>query len=118
MRRLIAVLTLGSTVLLGATACDSADADHPSDSFTTPADGSVRVSQGTVTSGPAGVEVGVGGVLKDPDRAMLSVLKSGAESVQLTLAVGDHGTAFGHTVAVSAIEFGDHDYVWLKISPS
>jgi hypothetical protein len=32
--------------------------------------------------------------------------------------VGEQGTAFGQTVTVSAVEFGDHDYAWVKVSPS
>jgi len=106
-------------VLIGVTGCNSDEADPggPTSAFTTPTDGSVRISQGT-TGTTGGIEVGVGGVLKDPDRAMLSVMKSGAESVPLTLGVGEKGTAFGQTVTVSAIEFGNHDYAWVKISPS
>ncbi|MEI8412571.1 MULTISPECIES: hypothetical protein [unclassified Kribbella] len=102
-------------LLIGVTGCNKDEADPRG--FSTPTDGSVRISQGT-TGTTGGVEVGVGGVLKDPDRAMLSVMKKGAESVPLTLAVGEKGTAFGQTVTVSAIEFGDHDYAWVKVSPS
>lgn len=102
-------------LLIGVTGCNKDEAD-PS-GFSTPTDGSVRISQGT-TGTTGGIEVGVGGVLKDPDRAMLSVMKKGAESVPLTLGVGEKGTAFGQTVTVSAIEFGDHDYAWVKVSPS
>jgi hypothetical protein len=106
-------------LLIGVTGCNSDEAEpsSPTSAFTTPSDGSVRISQGT-TGTTGGVEVGVGGVLKDPDRAMLSVKKTGAESVPLTLGVGEKGTAFGQTVTVSAIEFGDHDYAWVKVSPS
>jgi hypothetical protein len=106
-------------LLVGVTGCnkDEADPSGPSSAFSTPTDGSVRISQGT-TGTTGGIEVGVGGVLKDPDRAMLSVMKKGAESVPLTLGVGEKGTAFGQAVTVSAIEFGDHDFVWVKVSPS
>jgi hypothetical protein len=114
-------VSVALVLAVGLTGCNSDEADDPSgptSSFSTPADGSVRIPQGTVGSMPGGVQIGVGGLLKDPDRAMLSVQKSGAESVQLTLGVGQQGTAFGQKVTVSAIEFGDHDYAWVKISPS
>ncbi|WP_405055927.1 hypothetical protein OG474_24660 [Kribbella sp. NBC_01505] len=104
MKRLSVVLAL--VVLV--TGCGGKD-------FTAPTDGSTRISQGTVGSFGDGVGIGVGGVLKDPDRAMLSVQKTGMDSVQLTLKVGEQGTAFGRTVSVSAVEFGDHDYAWVKV---
>jgi hypothetical protein len=95
---------------------EGAEKTSPSHSTSTSSDGSVRIPQGTVEYLPGGVQVGVGGLLKDPDRAMLSVMKSGAPSVPLTLGVGEKGTAFGQTVSVTAIEFGDHDYAWVKVS--
>jgi hypothetical protein len=48
---------------------------------------------------------------------MLSVMKSGAQSVPLALGVGEKGTAFGQTASVTALEFGDHEYAWVKVSP-
>lgn len=113
-------LALVLLVAAAATGCgdeDKADPSGPTGSFSTPADGSVRISQGT-TSQSGGLEVGVGGVLKNPDKAMLSVRKAGAESVQLTLGIGEKGTAFGQTVTVTAVEFGEHDYAWVKVTPA
>ena len=89
----------------------------PDTTFSTPTDGSVRIAQGTAGYLPGDLQVGVGGVLKDPDRAMLSVMKAGAESVQLTLGVDENGMAHGETVTVTGIERGDHDYAWVKVSP-
>jgi hypothetical protein len=114
-------IAVALALLVGMTGCNSdvaKDPSGPTSSFTTPSDGAVRIPQGTVEYMPGGVQVGVGGVLRDPERAMLSVMKSGAESVQLTLGVGEKGAAFGQTVTVSAVEFGDHDYAWVKVLPS
>jgi hypothetical protein len=105
MRRRVVVL---AAVLLLAGGCGSKD-------FTAPTDGSQRIPQGTVGSFPDGVGIGVGSVTKDPDGAVLSVQKTGMASVELTLSVGQQGTAFGKTVTVSAVEFGDHDYAWVKV---
>jgi hypothetical protein len=115
------LLTLVLAMAMVAASCGSKDdADHarPTSSFSTPSDGSARIPQGTVEYATGGLQVGVGGVTKDPDGAILSVMKSGAQSVYLVLDVGEKGTAFGHTVTVTAIEFGDHDYAWVKVSPA
>jgi hypothetical protein len=109
-----------AVALLMFAGCDSdgTAAKSPDPAFTTPADGSVRIPQGTVEYMPGDVQVGVGGVTKDPDGAVLSVRKKDQMSVDLVLDVGEKGTAFGQTVTVTAIEFGDHDYAWVKVTPS
>ena len=105
MRRRVAVL---AAVVLLAGGCGSKD-------FTAPTDGSQRIAQGTVGAFSDGIGIGVGSVITDPDGAVLSVQKTGMASVDLTLSVGERGTAFGKTVTVSAVESGDHDYAWVKV---
>jgi hypothetical protein len=118
MKWLAMVLALAAVV----TGCGSADKDKadpggPTNSFSTPTDGSQQIAQGTAPM-IGDVTVGVGSVLTNPDRAVLSVRKASAEAESLTLGVGEKGTVQGQTVTVTAIQHGDHDYVWVKVSPS
>jgi hypothetical protein len=85
--------------------------------FSTPTDGSEQVAQGTAPT-IGGVTVGVGGVLANPDRATLSVHQGGAAAEDLTLGVGEKATVQGHTILVTAIQHGDHAYVWVQVSPA
>ena len=116
-------LALVLAVALGVAGCGStgstgdADPAPPTNSFSTPTDGSQQIAQGTAPM-IGDVTVGFGGVLTDPDRAILSVSKASAESESLTLGVGEKGTVQGQTVTVTAIEHGDRDYVWVKVAPS
>jgi hypothetical protein len=111
-------LVLVVALLVAGCDSDGEAGKSPDPAFTTPADGSVRIPQGTVEYMPGDVQVGVGGVMKDPDGALLSVQKTGAESIQLDLDVGEKGTAFGQSVTLTAVEFGEHDYAWVKVSPA
>jgi hypothetical protein len=95
---------------------DDAGPAGPSSAFVTPTDGSQQIAQGTAPM-IGDVTVGVGGVMSNPDRAMLSVRKGTAEAESLTLGVGEKGTVQGQTILVTAIQHGEHDYVWVKVSP-
>jgi hypothetical protein len=113
-------LALVLAVALGVAGCgfeNDAGPAGPTNSFSTPTDGSEQIAQGTAPM-IGDVTVGVGSVLTNPDRAVLSVRKAAAEPEYLTLGVGEKGTVRGQTVTVTAIQHGDHDYVWVKVSPS
>jgi len=114
--------TLVLVVALAAVGCGSDDdagpgPAGPTTAFSTPTDGSEQIAQGTAPM-IGKVTVGVGSVLTDPDRAVLSVRTGAAESESLTLGVGEKGTVQGQTVLVTAIQHGDHDYVWVKVTPA
>jgi hypothetical protein len=108
-------LVLTAAVLL--TGCGSGDDAGPTTAFSTPTDGSQQIAQGTAPMIGA-VTVGVGGVLANPDRAMLSVHKGDAMAENLTLGVGEKKTVQGQVILVTAIQHGDHDYVWVKVTPA
>jgi hypothetical protein len=107
-------------VVLVTAGCGSEDEPGPAaptTAFSTPADGSEQIPQGTAPT-VNGVTVGVGGVLTNPDRAMLSVHQGQQTAEDLTLGVGEKATVQGHTIAVTAIQHGDKDYVWVKVTPA
>ncbi|NEA31516.1 hypothetical protein [Streptomyces sp. SID13031] len=112
-----ALVLVVALVTAGCGSKDEPGPAGPTSAFSTPTDGSEQIPQGTAPT-VNGVTVGVGGVLTNPDRAMLSVHQGQQMAEVLTLGVGEKATVQGHTILVTAIQQGERAYVWVKVTPA